>query len=311
MNPLRMSRVRQRAGFTLIELLVVIAIIGVLIGLLLPAVQKVRESANRMSCANNLKQMGLALHSYHDVNSALPYSRRDPGDTWAVLLMPYIEQENLYKQWNRNQISYYLQTDQARETPVKLFFCPTRRGPTDAPAVSLSGDINNNGAGLPHVPGALGDYACNAGSRTDAGSGALTNNDDSDPNNIPAGRVPANGPFWKRSAASLLTFQNITDGLSNTLFIGEKHIPRGGFGNPPDSAFYNGDHRNYCTTGIGAPLRGIDSTSTGVQFGSWHPGICQFVLGDGSVRALHVSISPTQLEYYAARADGQVITAGY
>jgi hypothetical protein len=161
------------------------------------------------------------------------------------------------------------------------------------------------------VPGALGDYACNAGSRTDAATGALTNNDDSNPANIAAGRVVANGPFWKFSAVSRLTFGSITDGLSNTLFIGEKHIPRGGFGNPPDSAFYNGDHRNYCTTGIGAPLRGIEHTGTGVQFGSWHPGIVQFVFGDGSVRSLNVSISPTQLEYYAARADGQVITANF
>jgi prepilin-type N-terminal cleavage/methylation domain-containing protein len=316
-----MGRARERAAFTLIELLVVIAIIAVLIGLLVPAVQKVREAANRMTCANNLKQIGLAVHNYHDVDGALPYSRRDPGDTWAVLILPYLEQENLYKLWDRSRVSYYLQTDAARQTPVNIYFCPTRRRPTGPPALSVSGDINNNGAGLPHVPGALGDYAANAGSRTQAGTGLLTNNDDSNPANIAAGRVVANGPFWKHSAVSRIGFRDIRDGLSQTLFIGEKHIPRDrsdtnppglrGFGHPQDSALYNGDHRNYCTTGIGAPLRGPESNSTGVQFGGWHPGICQFVMGDGSVRALAISISPTTLENYAARADGQVITEGF
>src|SRR5262245_29899396 len=91
-----------RAAFTLIELLVVIAIIGILVALLLPAVQKVREAANRSRCANNLKQMGLALHNFHDAYNKLPYARSGGGSkdhSWAVLLLPFIEQDPAYKLW--------------------------------------------------------------------------------------------------------------------------------------------------------------------------------------------------------------------
>src|SRR5262245_25158229 len=99
---------RPRHAFTLIELLVVIAIIAILIGLLLPAVQKIPEAAARTSCTNNLKQLALACHNYHDVNNSFPPSRlgHRGGLTWAVLLLPYIEQDNFFKLWDITRLYY-------------------------------------------------------------------------------------------------------------------------------------------------------------------------------------------------------------
>ncbi len=151
---------QRRAGFTMVELLVVIAIIALLMGLLLPAVQKARESASRISCANNLKQITLAMHHYQLNNDQLPpRCLGDNGATWAVLILPYVEQDNLLRCWDLSR-SYYDQSGVARLTPVPIYFCPSRRT-SQAAGVSISGDqpwLGGNNYG-PHVPGALIDYA--------------------------------------------------------------------------------------------------------------------------------------------------------
>jgi prepilin-type N-terminal cleavage/methylation domain-containing protein len=169
-----MRRGAPRFGFTLIELLVVIAIISLMVGLLLPAVQKAREAANRTSCENNLKQIGLALHTYERDQKRLPAPRvlkdKEAGDdrdvyftgwqTWFVFLQPFLEQDNTFRLWDLGHTYNHTANGRVRETPLKVYLCPSRRD-DKANCLSVSGDtpvlVPNNY--YRHYPGATADYA--------------------------------------------------------------------------------------------------------------------------------------------------------
>jgi prepilin-type N-terminal cleavage/methylation domain-containing protein/prepilin-type processing-associated H-X9-DG protein len=194
----------RRRGFTLIELLVVIAIIAVLVGLLLPAVQKVREAAARTQCVNNLKQLGLALHNYHSTNSSFPpgyvatqsyvdgATDTAPGWGWGTYILPYIEQNNVYSQLNLMQP---IQSSTAIQTVVKSFICPSDIAPSSAFMIT-------DAFGANIMLAAPSSYSANCGG------------DESDTAD-PTGK----GIFYRNSHTRVT---DITDGSSRTIMLGER-----------------------------------------------------------------------------------------
>jgi prepilin-type N-terminal cleavage/methylation domain-containing protein len=296
------SRRARAAAFTLIELLVVIAIIAVLIGLLLPAVQKVREAAARIKCSNNLKQLGLAMHNHHDAIGKFPYLRSGGGQnrhSWAMLLTPYIEQDGIYQKM-KTPITGVSQTDTfnnltatdpsivaARTAGVSVFLCPSRRG---------TGELTPIDPGNLTVTGHPGDYAASTGDT-----------------NV----LPTTGVFTFANASNLAGFQalairivDIGDGASNTIMIGEKHIPVGNLFDPNmDAVVYSAGIQNsyHRRGGDRWPLAQSVTTPINSQFGSWHTGTVQFVLADGSVRGISTGIPGTVLGYLTNINDGMAI----
>jgi prepilin-type N-terminal cleavage/methylation domain-containing protein/prepilin-type processing-associated H-X9-DG protein len=310
--PLARARRARAAAFTLIELLVVIAIIAILIGLLLPAVQKVREAAARMSCTNNLKQLGIACQSYHDQNGFMPPSRiKDHWGTWAVLVLPYIEQSAGYAQWNL-QADYYSQNTTAQQLQVKTFFCPSRRGPGQ---LSTSGDVPDNNASAANTPGGLGDYAGSTGSQGSYSGVSPTWYDGPYANGVIIGSTSCYGSNATPVASfkGLVTIVGITDGTSNTFLVGEKQVPTGQFGvGTGDGSIFNGDHEwNYARfigPGYGLATGPTDTTNWKQRFGGSHTGVVMFAFCDGSVRSISTSTDTTTLGSLATRAGGEVVT---
>ena len=239
--------VRQnRQGFTLIELLVVIAVIAVLISLLLPAVQQAREAARRTQCKNNLKQIGLALHNYegsirvfppsciinpnldgtsYGVSYADNYRVSHPGFAWGVTLLPYLEQSNLYNSFNLNEPCWSPLNATAAKTKVSVFLCPSATGGGDGFTIQKQGSDNRHGTPLLRADGteiifAHSHYVTNAGTNQPWGRDTAYCYDFDIPEpvlNAPLDII--NGPFYPNSHTRIA---DVTDGLSNTVFIGER-----------------------------------------------------------------------------------------
>jgi prepilin-type N-terminal cleavage/methylation domain-containing protein/prepilin-type processing-associated H-X9-DG protein len=306
------SPARRPGGFTLIELLVVIAIICVLIGLLLPAVQAAREAARRAQCLNNLKQFGLALHNYHGMFDTFPpgYVSNTqgnqpngvdvgPGWGWGAMLLNHLEQAPLF-----NAVNFSLSTTDpgsqtVRRTGPSTFLCPSdpggRRPLTikDGSGNTLVGDL------------AAGQYVAVAGQW--------------EPEEFPAQNT---GLFYRNSRISI---RDVTDGTSTTLMAGERSqnvasatwvgmVPFGLSCNNPTWPVQDCEASNVLVLGHTGPSpdeQWIDvpnNKKAGADdFHSLHPGGCNFLFGDGSVRFVKETINPSVFSYLATRAGGEVV----
>jgi prepilin-type N-terminal cleavage/methylation domain-containing protein/prepilin-type processing-associated H-X9-DG protein len=360
-----------RSGFTLIELLVVIAIIAVLVGLLLPAVQKVREAANRLSCSNNLKQLGLALHNYESANGRFPaawkvLAQPDPGvprnytlpspaspatpdpaivgPSVFVLILPYLEQDNVYRQIDATR-SFFNPANMPPNnavyaTPIKTFLCPSAPGDgTVDYSAELAQSFGNFGVILSYPPGLIfgrTDYAPDAGMSAD----------------IPGININAGASIIVQPPARPVRFADIADGTSNTIMLAEDAGRPGWYGSngivapngfTPVLGTYLGGPNGPAPQGGGAwadPLNyfatnGSDPTGSGIAAGgsfdgipaapwscangcsndsemfAFHPGGSNVCFGDGSVRFLRNGLTMAQMQALLSRAGGEVINFDY
>lgn len=300
-----MSRSRATApGFTLIELLVVIGIISLLIGLLLPAVQKVREAAARTQCSNNLKQIGTAMHNYHSVFQYFPpgYNSRasvlngdglGPGWGWAAYLLPYFEQDNLGRQIDYAMDIAHPANAQARVTPLKVFLCPS-----DAPKRPTFDVLSAGGGVITTV--AFANYVGMGGTFEvtgfpDTGNGVLFRN-------------------------SRVRFGDIADGTTHTIMVIERASRQSpmttwaggvtGAVNPPLNPAYENEGPAtliLTNTGLAADARVPNNPLDHVEdASSQHSGVTCCLLCDGSVRSVRNSIRPLTWEALGTRAGGEV-----
>lgn len=299
-----MARSRQ-SGFTLVELLVVIAIIGILIALLLPAVQAAREAARRSQCSNQMKQLALALHNYHDTFRVFPAGGRHGSNTnqlsWAVGILPYIEQSPLYTKFDFKINGYGNHLYHALNR-IDTFLCPS--GKVDRSETS-SEDATDPVTNVKDRPYTIHYYGVMGPKGLIPQFGTTTANPPSyqvlNPTD-PHGGFALQGILGRNTAKSM---RDITDGTSNTLMLGEiswnnancyRSWVRGGDGQPSASC-------KNVTHAINLIKYNNADNFNDVSFGSQHPGGCQFAIADGSVRFLQESID-MDLYRAAASCDG-------
>jgi prepilin-type N-terminal cleavage/methylation domain-containing protein/prepilin-type processing-associated H-X9-DG protein len=316
-----MSLSKNRRGFTLIELLVVIAIIAVLIGLLLPAVQKVREAAARMSCSNKLKQIGLAVHNFHDVNNRMPYNTNpntwgygdgDRSWSWMVLILPNIEQDNLFKSGNPSVATPHTATATGQPTPPAPTFnqradvhstvIATYQCPSDPEGSRLRTDRAN---GSSSAGASSSNYKGVSGSNW-----AWGNTQNVGPSGNNNGLDLGDGIFYRSDSNRPLTLIGIQDGTSNTLMVGE---------DLPGRNQHSGWQRaNYATGTCSIPLNTSNTPTSTPQYGAgdWpnvysfrsaHTGGANFAMADGSVKFVRDSIARANYLAACTRAGGESI----
>ena len=300
-----------RNGFTLVELLVVIAIIGILIGMLLPAVQMVRESARRITCGNNIRQLGLSLHNYESAQGHLPSGWAEDGYTWGIEILPFIEQVNLYNTIQRGASWTSGANEIAAATLVPIARCPTS---------PITDHIDHNGVS-DRVPA---DYRANIGSNVRGDSGpALADS-------VSARDGDPNGVFW---GCSRTKFGAVSDGLSNTVFIAESRtdpkFQKDGnssdhwfIGSPNIDGFECGDGANGGGSGggdysevVGSGIVEMNARISNpslhgalieISLGSYHNGGMNVVLGDGSTHFISDEIETTAYRATFSRNGNEV-----
>lgn len=284
---------RFRGGFTLVELLVVIAIIGILVSLLLPAVQMAREAARRTSCSNNLKQIGLALHNYHDTHNAFPSGSLPTFVSGFVAILPYLEQNNRYQLYDFSR-SYTDPVNRAvLDQRIELFLCPSMPVPRPVPLLTA------NEIGGPTS------YMLNEGTRQ-----YMAVND---------GFAPIVWPSFGY-ANSPNTFGTVTDGSSNTIAAGETTYDMFDYFWPSSLPNVGGSVRfGTSRWGVGYPSVSMGSTGRPFNlhsvagnggFQSMHPDGGNFLLIDGSVRFISESIHASTYQALGSR-NGREVVSGF
>jgi prepilin-type N-terminal cleavage/methylation domain-containing protein len=330
----RQTSHRIRPAFTLVELLVVIAIIGVLVALLLPAVQSAREASRRSRCQNNLKQIGLACHNFHDINGEFPKAFvPTTGLSWHVMILPYIEQSSLYSQFDTTTVNYS-HGGPNRNDPHGLVIiqayqctsCPFKRQPLNAPhhtngPTDLIPPNTGSPAAIPHYYGVNGPRGTvgNSGGGGSAGAnypvGAATHE------GVP---VATSGIFQR---AGQIRMARVTDGTSNTMMVVEMSWVHSQFGTRWRTWVRGGEEYDDRTLTTPKPIpgfvvscRNVTNPINGmlranlivpyndVPFGSQHPGGMNVALGDASVRFLNQNLSMNAYRALASRDEGETDT---